>query len=149
MTDSVIKKYKVQSVSQKTGKNGAYWFVETTDGLKFNVFEPEGAHLRSGIEFECALWQKGEYWNISKGTFSINMSTAFPDGHQANPDPDHMSKGDWEDKDSKRQRSIEAQNALTNLTEIVCHHTGLTDGQRTKLTDELITELKLRAGLPV
>ena len=129
--------FKCKTVTAKKASNDVpYYAVETEDGKKFNVFDEAGQYLETGIEFTCDLTQEGKFLNVVKDTFAVNMSTKrTPSTKPTSGRP--MGNNPEED----RQCRIEAQNALTNLTNLAIAHK-----LNKETEDHLIIILKERAG---
>ena len=150
-----MQTYKCQDVTYNVEKD--YYAVKTECGKRFNVFpksEPAILNLTPGLEFTCELVQKGNFLNVVKGTFAVNMSTPKPQAsakpqapapapvYQSPSDRDKMSKQEWADKDNMREQNIAKLNALTNLTAL-----AVSGHVEEPLVDRLINILCLNAGI--
>lgn len=144
-----MNSYICKSAKRISGQYGPFIAVETETGEKFNMdigIEQANA-LEPGIEFYAEFYtnKKGNL-SISKdketgeAKFAVNVSTPRPRGEMEQVSGERVTDGE-------RQQSIEAQNALTNLTTLVCHYPLWDDTERAQLANELVEYGKKKMGL--
>ncbi|MCK9524525.1 MAG: hypothetical protein M0R49_01165 [Limnochordia bacterium] len=158
--------YTCQKIEERPGKFGPIYRIQLDDNRWVSTFAPEAKDLKPGMEFEADITQDetGKHNNIVKYTFKLKGPTeidenpfnapvkATPKAAAAPVKEDTKGRIDFvssappafrQDADS-RQRSIEQQNALNNLTMLACYTDILSEGRRQALGDVLW----VRAGLP-
>jgi len=93
---------KCKSVETKSGQNGPYYYIQTEDGKKFNLFDPKGAELKPGDSFtaEFTVTEKNNkrYLNVVMNTFALSPTNGDSTSRSASPQ-----------YSSDKDRSIERQ----------------------------------------